>query len=111
MTRCARARHCFLERWCFARSPAMLASQMVVTHRLAMDMMGRTKRAEFIDRLHAYGALATKLLRTFTMQSQRRRDLVLFSVLAIGALDEWRTRATGVTDCSNRFFPLTVRRS
>ena len=49
---------------------AMLASQMVVTHRLAMDMMGRTKCAEFIDHLHAYGALATKLLRTFTMQTE-----------------------------------------
>jgi hypothetical protein len=52
------------------KTAAMLASQMVVTHRLAMDMMGRTKRAEFIDHLHAYGALATKLLRTFTMQTE-----------------------------------------
>ena len=33
-------------------------------------MMVRTKRAEFIDHLHAFGALATKLLRTYTMQTE-----------------------------------------
>ena len=49
---------------------AMLAGQMAVTHALAMDMLSRTKRAEFIDEMHAYGALATKLLRTYTMQTE-----------------------------------------
>ena len=49
---------------------AMLAGQMAVTHALAMDMLSRTKRARFIDEMHAYGALATKLLRTYTMQTE-----------------------------------------
>ena len=49
---------------------AMLAGQMAVTHALAMDMLSRTKRAGFIDGMHAYGALATKLLRTYTMQTE-----------------------------------------
>ena len=49
---------------------AMLAGQMAVTHALAMDMLSRTKRAGFIDEMHAYGALATKLLRTYTMQTE-----------------------------------------
>ncbi|HZZ22865.1 MAG TPA: hypothetical protein VFE60_09950 [Roseiarcus sp.] len=48
----------------------MLAGQMAVTHALAMDMLSRTKRAGFIDEMHAYGALATKLLRTYTMQTE-----------------------------------------
>ena len=47
---------------------AMLASQMVVTHALAMDFLGRAKRAETIERLEAFGNLATKLSRTFTSQ-------------------------------------------
>jgi hypothetical protein len=49
---------------------AMLAGQMAVTHAVAMDMLGRTKRAGFIDEMHAYGALATKLLQTYTMQTE-----------------------------------------
>ena len=32
---------------------AMLAGQMAVTHALAMDMLSRTKRAGFIDEMHA----------------------------------------------------------
>jgi hypothetical protein len=54
------------------RGPAPLQASppVVVTHRLATDMMVRTKRAEFIDHLHAFGALATKLLRTYTMQTE-----------------------------------------
>jgi hypothetical protein len=47
---------------------AMLTGQMVATHALAMDMLGRAKRAEFTEQLHASGSLATKLLRTYTMQ-------------------------------------------
>ena len=48
----------------------MLASQMVVTHRLAMDMLGRVRRADLLVQAEALGALATKLLRTYTMQME-----------------------------------------
>ena len=47
-----------------------LASQMVVTHRLAMDMLGRVRRADLLVQAEAIGALATKLLRTYTMQME-----------------------------------------
>lgn len=47
---------------------AMLASQMAATHPLAMDMLGRARRAQTVEQLHAYGSFATKLLRTYTMQ-------------------------------------------
>ena len=49
---------------------AMLASQMVVTHGLAMDMLGRVRRADLLVQAEAVGALATKLLRTYTMQME-----------------------------------------
>jgi hypothetical protein len=49
---------------------AMLASQMVATHSLAMDMLGRTRRAGTPEQMQAHGALATKLLRTFTAQTE-----------------------------------------
>ena len=49
---------------------AMLASQMAVTHALAMDMLSRVRRAHWVDQLNACGALATKLLRTYTMQAE-----------------------------------------
>ncbi len=49
---------------------AMLASQMAVTHALAMEMLGRTQRAEMLEQMQAHGALATKLLRTFTAQTE-----------------------------------------
>jgi tetratricopeptide (TPR) repeat protein len=49
---------------------AMLASQMVVTHGLAMDMLGRVRRADLLVQAEALGALATKLLRTYTMQME-----------------------------------------
>ena len=49
---------------------AMLASQMAATHSLAMDMLGRTRRAGTPEQMQAHGALATKLLRTFTAQSE-----------------------------------------
>src|SRR5271165_5154793 len=44
---------------------AMLAAQMAVTHGLAMDMIGRARRAETVDHLNAYGGLLTKLQRTY----------------------------------------------
>jgi hypothetical protein len=49
---------------------AMLASQMAATHSLAMEMLGRTRRAGSPEQLQAHGALATKLLRTFTAQTE-----------------------------------------
>jgi hypothetical protein len=49
---------------------AMLASQMAATHSLAMDMLARTRRAGTPEQLQARGALATKLLRTFTAQTE-----------------------------------------
>jgi hypothetical protein len=49
---------------------AMLASQMAATHSLAMDMLGRARRAEMLEHMQAHGALATKLLRTFTAQTE-----------------------------------------
>ncbi len=47
---------------------AMLAGQMAVVHALGMEMLGRTGRAQTIEQLHAFGSLANKLLRTYTMQ-------------------------------------------
>lgn len=49
---------------------AMLASKMVVTHRLAMTMLGRTRRADYLEHMDRYGNLAVKLLRTFTAQAE-----------------------------------------
>jgi hypothetical protein len=49
---------------------AMLASQMVATHSLAMEMLGGTRRAEMLVQMQAHGALAVKLLRTFTAQTE-----------------------------------------
>ena len=49
---------------------AMLASQMAATHSLAMDMLGRARRAGTPEQMQAHGALATKLLRTFTAQTE-----------------------------------------
>jgi hypothetical protein len=43
---------------------AMLASQMAATPSLAMDMLGRTRRAGTPEQMQAHGALATKLLRS-----------------------------------------------
>ena len=45
-----------------------LASQMTVTHSLAMEFLGRAKRAEYVPQLDSYGNLAVKLLRTYTAQ-------------------------------------------
>ena len=49
---------------------AMLASQMAVTHALAMDMLGRAKRAALIPQADSAGSLAVKLLRTYSMQAE-----------------------------------------
>ena len=47
---------------------AMLASQMAVTHALAMGFLGRAKRAELVPQLDTFGSLAVKLLRAYTAQ-------------------------------------------
>jgi hypothetical protein len=54
---------------------AMLASQMVVTHELAMAMIGKARRAETIEKVSVYGSLATKLSRTFAMQIEAHAKL------------------------------------
>lgn len=47
---------------------AMLAVQMAGTHAVAMEMLTKAKLASTTDQLERYGALATKLLRTYTTQ-------------------------------------------
>jgi hypothetical protein len=47
---------------------AMLASQMAVTHALAMDMLGRTKQSPTVPYMETCANLATKLQRTFVAQ-------------------------------------------
>lgn len=47
---------------------AMLATQMVGVHEVAMEMLTRAKLADTTDKLELYGTLATKLLRTYTAQ-------------------------------------------
>lgn len=47
---------------------AMLATQMVGTHEVAMEMLTRAKMATDPGQIERYGTLATKLLRTYTAQ-------------------------------------------
>jgi hypothetical protein len=47
---------------------AALIIQMAVTHAYAMDLMSRSKRAEFFDHMEATGKLAIRLLRTYAVQ-------------------------------------------
>lgn len=47
---------------------AMLASQMAVTHALAMDLIGRAKQSPTVPYMETCGNLATKLQRTFVAQ-------------------------------------------
>ncbi|MBQ0820183.1 hypothetical protein KBI52_08160 [Microvirga sp. HBU67558] len=47
---------------------AMLATQMAVTHALAMDLIGRTKQSPTVPYMETCGNLATKLQRTFVAQ-------------------------------------------
>jgi hypothetical protein len=49
---------------------AMLASQMAVTHSLAMEMLGRARRVDQIPQVDCAGNLAVKLLRTYVAQSE-----------------------------------------
>jgi hypothetical protein len=48
---------------------------MVATHSLAMDMLGRTKRAEYQSQQEAQGSIAVKLLRTYAMQVEAQAKL------------------------------------
>jgi hypothetical protein len=47
---------------------AMLASQMAVTHALAMDLLGRVKQSPSVPYMETCANLATKLQRTFVAQ-------------------------------------------
>jgi hypothetical protein len=49
---------------------AMLASQMAVTHALAMDMLGRTKQSPTVPYMQICAGIATKLQRTFVAQAE-----------------------------------------
>jgi hypothetical protein len=49
---------------------SMLASQMAVTHALAMDVLGRAKRVKDIEQFDSAANAANKLLRTFAMQAE-----------------------------------------
>lgn len=49
---------------------ALLATQMMATNALAMELLGRTRRAEYREQLETSGGLAVKLLRTFTLQAE-----------------------------------------
>lgn len=49
---------------------AMLVGQMAVTHVLAMELMGRTHRADYAPQFESAGNMAVKLLRTFTAQTE-----------------------------------------
>lgn len=49
---------------------AMLASQMAATHALVMDLMGRTKRAQYQPQFEMAGNMAVKLMGTFTAQTE-----------------------------------------
>ena len=47
---------------------AMLAAQIAVTHRLAMELVNRTRRADEIPKFDCAGRMATKMLQAFTAQ-------------------------------------------
>ena len=49
---------------------ALLAAQMAATHSVAMHMLAKARRAEYLEHMNSYGGLATKLLRTFTAQTE-----------------------------------------
>jgi hypothetical protein len=49
---------------------AMLAAQMAATHNVAMHMLHKAKHAEYLEHMNSFGGLATKLLRTFTAQTE-----------------------------------------
>jgi hypothetical protein len=49
---------------------SMLASQMAVTHALAMEVLGRARRVKDIEQFDCAANAANKLLRTFAMQME-----------------------------------------
>jgi hypothetical protein len=46
----------------------MLGLQMVATHNLAMELLGRAAKGEYMEAVNTNVNMATKLLRTFTAQ-------------------------------------------
>lgn len=44
---------------------AMLASQIVAAHTLIMDLLARTKRADTMEKIEAYGGLTNRLMRAY----------------------------------------------
>ncbi len=52
-----------------------LAMQMAACHALTMEMLGRTRHAEYIDHVQTYGGLAVKLQRTFAAQIEAMTKL------------------------------------
>src|SRR5262249_49126360 len=49
---------------------AMLVGQMAVTHRFALELLGRARRVEEIQQFDSAGNMAVKLLRTYVMQAE-----------------------------------------
>ena len=47
---------------------AMIATQMVATNHVAMELMRRTRQSEMLNNIALHGNLAVKFLRTFTAQ-------------------------------------------
>lgn len=49
---------------------ATLAVQMAATHDMAMRLLGRVGRAQYVDQIQLFGNLANKLLNTFARQAE-----------------------------------------
>jgi hypothetical protein len=49
---------------------AMLASQMAVTHSLALEVLGRAKRVQDLEQFDSAANAASKLLRTYLLQME-----------------------------------------
>jgi hypothetical protein len=54
---------------------AMLASQMAVTHQLAMEVLGRARRVQHIEEFDSAANAASKLLRTYVLQLEALASL------------------------------------
>lgn len=49
---------------------ALLAVQIAATHSMAIECLARARQSDFVDKSIAFGGMAAKLLRTFTMQAE-----------------------------------------
>jgi hypothetical protein len=105
---------------------AMLASQMAATHSLAMEMIGRVRRSAGIEHMQAHGALATKLLRTFTAQTEalakikrggeqtvRVEHVHVYSggQAIVGAVSNRKVEGGGVDEKENQAYGTHVQRA